>query len=102
MIIIIIQKLRTLIGNIYNSPGHNFLLHNAILGNISSQYNLAKFYFTEKNDYIEAYAWAEVAFHQHHPQAYEIKNNAEKKLNSEQIKEAWKKARNYKMSFNQN
>lgn len=96
----LLKRARILISffrRIYYAPGYNFLLHNALLGNISSQYELAKFYLLEEKNYIEAFAWADVANYRKHPDAYVIKSHAQKKLNTEQTILAWKKARCYKL-----
>ncbi len=95
----LIKLIKKIIKNFYNSPGHHLLLQHAILGNIHSQYNLANFYFNEKKNYIEAYAWAEVACYRNHPDAALIKTRALEKLSTNQIKEAWLLARNYKFNF---
>lgn len=75
------------------------LLQSAVLGNINSQYNLAKFYLKEMQNYVEAYAWAEVASYRNHPDASSVKLEAQEKLSSTQLTEAWTRARNYKLNF---
>jgi hypothetical protein len=99
MRIINFNFIKRFVVTIYNSPGHNLLLQNAVLGNINSQYNLAKFYLKEMENYVEAYAWAEVACYRNHPYASNVKLEAQEKLSSNQIKEAWMRARDYKLNF---
>lgn len=91
--------IKRIIYSAYNLTGHNLLLQNAIQGNLNSQYNLAFFYLHEVKNYIEAYAWAEVACYRKHPDATNVKLKAQEKLSTHQIKEAWTRARNYKLSF---
>ena len=91
--------IKRLAKTIYNSPGHNLLLQNAVQGDINSQYNLAKFYLNEMENYVEAYAWAEVASYRNHPYASTVKLEAQEKLSSTQIKAAWIRARDYKLHF---
>lgn len=81
---------------IYNLPAHASLMRNSMLGYKNSQYELAKFYLVEKKDYIEAYAWADVACCNNHGNALAIKQAAESNLEFDQIKPAWDKAREYK------
>ena len=83
---------------IYYSPGYGLLLQNALLGNTNSQFNLSKYYLNEMKNYVEAYAWAEVAHYRKHLGANEIKQTAAKMLDPNQITEAWNKARKYKIN----
>lgn len=99
MKVINFNLIKKIIGSIYNAPGHNFLLVNAIMGNIDSQYSLAEFYLNEIKNYVEAYAWAEVACYRNHPYAYNIKLQAQESLSPTQIREAWIRARDYKLNF---
>jgi TPR repeat protein len=91
--------LKRILYSIYNSTGHNLLLQNAIQGNINSQYNLAIFYLHEMQNYVEAYAWAELACYRKHPHAANVKFEAQRNLSACQINEAWSLARNYKLNF---
>lgn len=93
------KLMNSLIEVFYHSPAHSILLQNAALGNISSQCNLAEFYFTEMKDYIEAYAWADVACFGRHPDAYVIKNKAQEMLKPDQIRKAWDRARKYRLGL---
>ena len=76
-------------------------LRNAQSGMPNSQLDVAKFYFYEQKDFLEAYAWADVAScnnsKTHEPDI--IKKDAFDKLKPEQIKTAWDMARSYKKHF---
>lgn len=93
------QYIKKFFNALHRSSGHNILLSNAVKGWPNSQYELAVFYLTEKKDFVEAYAWAEVACIRNIPNAYNIKKLAEDQLNPNQIKEAWETARRYKDYF---
>lgn len=84
---------------IYDAPGLNYLFTNAYKGWPNSQYDLAKYYLLEKSDYLEAYAWADVAYCRGIPQANAIKQEARYKLKPEQIKLAWEKASQYRKIY---
>lgn len=93
------NKIKLFLKNLYNAPALSSLLRNAYCGWPNSQLELADFYLTETKNYIEAYAWAEVACCRNRPGALEIKKQAESLLSPLEIKEAWDLARKYKQSF---
>tara|TARA_R110000868_G_scaffold207266_2_gene456232 strand:+ start:2049 stop:2339 length:291 start_codon:yes stop_codon:yes gene_type:complete len=82
-----------------DAVAHNMLLTNAVRGYPNSILELAEFYYIERQDYVEAYAWADAAYLLNLPNALEVKRLAGDKLTDIQIKEAWEKARQYKLNF---
>lgn len=96
---VIFEKIKKILNHIYNAPAHGALLRNSMVGWPNSQYELARFYLVEKRDYIEAYAWAEVAHVNNHKDALTLKQAAEEHLKPDEIKLAWDKAREYRTCF---
>jgi TPR repeat protein len=93
------NQVRKVFKIIFNAPVYNSLLRNASRGFINSQLELARFYLDEKQDMIEAYAWASVACYRGHTEAGAVKRKAEPLLKPEQVKLAWDKARAYQRQF---
>src|SRR5690348_13561987 len=96
---IFFSHIKNLARQIYDAPGLYYIYKNAYIGWPNSQYELANYYLSEKEDYLEAYAWADVACCQGIKEAIVIKQKAESKLQPEQIKLAWEKAREYRHNF---
>ena len=83
----------------FEASGYGLLLRNSFRGFPNSQYELAEFYFLKEKNYIEAFAWAEVACARNHPKASALKQRIEEMLSPEISINAHKKAEEYKRSF---
>lgn len=69
-------------------------------GNPHSQLEVAKIFLNQHENYLEAYAWAEVAScHDFNWEAEKLKTQAFAKLKSEEIQTAFTIARDYKERF---
>ena len=91
-------KIKKFFKLIINAPALNSLLRNAYLG-LNSQLELAKYYLIEEENFLEAYAWADVACYRNLSGSHAIKEQAQNQLKPEQLKKAWDLARAYKQSF---
>jgi hypothetical protein len=89
-------KLKKFFKLLFSAPGLNSLIRNAYMGLPNSQLELAKYYLFEAEDFLEAYAWADVASCRNLPGAHAIKQKAQEMLKPEQTKKAWDLARMYK------
>ena len=92
-------KIRTFLKSLIDAPMLASLLRNACCGMPNSQLELAKHYLFESENFIEAYAWAEVACCRNLPGSQAIKQRAQALLRPEQTKKAWDLARDYKQAF---
>ena len=93
------NMIKSFLKAIFDAPVFSSLLKNAHLGMPNSQLQLAQYYLLEKQNFIEAYAWADLAVHRQIQGAQDIKEKAYSLLKAEQIKEAWDTARLYKQNF---
>ena len=93
------MKFKKFLKSFIDAPMLNSLLKNAYFGLPNSQIELAKYYLFETDDFLEAYAWADVACCRNLPGSHAIKRQAEERLKPEQIKMAWDLARKYKQAF---
>lgn len=96
---ILLVKIKKIVKFIINAPVQNGLMSNALNGWPDSQLELAKFHLIETQNFVEAYAWADVACCRDLPGAQAVKNQAESMLKPSEIKEAWDLSREYKQCF---
>ena len=95
----LLDKIKRIAKYIIDAQTQNLLMRNALKGWPNSQLELAKFHLLETENFIEAYAWAEVACCRNLPGALILKQNAESMLKPSDIRTAWDLAREYKQAF---
>lgn len=98
----LLAKIHKIIADAKNRHMLGTYLANAFRGWSNSQLWTAETYFYHYGNYLEAYAWADVASCNNPQRTYDaenLKKQAFEKLEPEQIKEAWELAREYKKRF---
>ena len=102
MIKSLLEKIHAVIAAAKNRHMLGAYLTNAVRGLSNSQLWAAETYFNVYKNYLEAYAWADVASCNNPQRTYDaeiLKKQAFEKLEPEQVKEAWDMAKEYKKRF---